>query len=55
MNPDTRPDDEHVSHAALKTRVAGIVTTAVVVSLILAPEALALISPNHNETVLVLN
>jgi hypothetical protein len=41
--------------AALKMRVAGIVGVGVVVSLVLAPEALARIISNHNETVLVLD
>jgi hypothetical protein len=36
-------------------RVAGIVTASVVVGFVLASEALAMISPNHNETVLALD
>jgi hypothetical protein len=55
MVGDMRHGDEHVSRAALKIRVAGIVTAGVVVSLVLAPEALARISANHNETVLMLD
>jgi hypothetical protein len=53
MAADMKREDEHISRAALKTRVAGIVTAGVVASLVLAPGALAVISPNHNETVLV--
>jgi hypothetical protein len=45
-------DEQRGSRAAAKMRVAGIVSAGVVVSLVLAPPALALISPNHNETVL---
>jgi hypothetical protein len=55
MAVDMQYDEEHISRAALKTRVAGIVTAGVVVSLVLAPEALAVISPNHNETVLAIH
>jgi hypothetical protein len=36
-------------------RVAGALTAGVVVSLVLAPQALAAINPNHNETVLTLD
>ncbi|MEA2150645.1 MAG: hypothetical protein QOD69_2475 [Solirubrobacteraceae bacterium] len=45
-------DEERVSRAALKARVAGIVTAGVVVSLVLVPDAFARIISNHNETVL---
>jgi hypothetical protein len=55
MAADMQHDGEHVSRAALKTRVAGIVTAGVAVSLVLVPEALAHISPNHNETVLAVH
>jgi hypothetical protein len=48
-------DEERVSRAALKMRVAGIVTAGVVVNLILTPPAFAMISPNHNETVLAVD
>ena len=41
--------------AALKMPVAGVLTAGVVVSLALAPQALAMINPNHNETVLALD
>ncbi|MEA2150037.1 MAG: hypothetical protein QOD69_1867 [Solirubrobacteraceae bacterium] len=54
MAGDMQQSDEHVSRVALKARVAGIVTAGVVVGLVLAPEALAMISLNHNETVLAL-
>jgi hypothetical protein len=47
--------DEHVSHVALKMRVAGVVTAGVAVSLVLAPEALAALTSNHNETVLAVD
>ncbi|MEA2150644.1 MAG: hypothetical protein QOD69_2474 [Solirubrobacteraceae bacterium] len=50
-----QPDEERVSRAASKMRVAGIVTAGVVVGLVVAPEALALISPNHNEMVLAVD
>jgi ABC-type Mn2+/Zn2+ transport system permease subunit len=56
MNGDTQHCDEDVRRiAGLKMRVAGIVGVGVVVSLVLAPEALARIISNHNETVLVLD
>jgi hypothetical protein len=55
MNSDTQQRDANASHAALKMRIAGIVTASVVVGFVLAPEALAVISPNHNETVLALD
>jgi hypothetical protein len=56
MNGDTQHCDEDVRRVAgLKTRVAGIVGVGVVVSLVLAPEALARIIANHNETVLALD
>jgi hypothetical protein len=40
---------------ALKTRVAGVVAAGAVVSLVLAPEALARLTANHNETVVRLD
>jgi uncharacterized membrane protein len=55
MTGDMQQRDERVSRAALKARVVGIVTVSVVVSLVLAPEALAALSNNHNETVLALD
>ena len=57
MNGDTQHRDESAARvrAALKTRVAGILTASVVISLALAPEALARIALNHNETVLTLD
>jgi hypothetical protein len=50
-----QPDEERVSRAALKMQVAGIVTASVAVSLVLTPPALAVIMPNHNETVLAVD
>ncbi|MGH2941532.1 MAG: hypothetical protein ACRDLN_01970 [Solirubrobacteraceae bacterium] len=41
--------------AALKVRVAGVLTSGAVVSLVLVPEALAKMASNHNETVLALD
>ncbi|MCA1678069.1 MAG: hypothetical protein LC790_03700 [Actinobacteria bacterium] len=60
MNGDTQHRDGRtapVAAAALKTRVAGILTASMVISLALAPEALAFarIAANHNETVLTLD
>ena len=55
MKSDVQHRDEHVSRAALKLRVAGILTAGVAVSLVLAPEALARLTANHNETVLALD
>lgn len=55
MKSDVQHPEEHVSHAALKLRIAGILTAGVAVSLGLAPQALAMISLNHNETVLALD
>jgi hypothetical protein len=56
MSRDTQQRDEGTPRtAALKLRVAGIVTAGAVVSLVLAPQALAGISLNHNETVLALD
>jgi hypothetical protein len=55
MHGDTHQRAANGSRAALKIKVAGTATAGVAVSLVLAPEALALISPNHNETVLALN
>jgi hypothetical protein len=56
MNGDMQHGQDGASRAAaLKARVAGIVTAGVVVGLVLTPEALAGISMNHNETVLALD
>jgi hypothetical protein len=56
MNADTQHGNEDVPRAAaLKARVAGILTAGVVVSLVLAPDALARLTANHNETVLALD
>lgn len=56
MSDDMQHADEGVSRSvALKARLAGVVTTSVVVSLVLAPEALAKLTANHNETVLALD
>jgi hypothetical protein len=55
MNGDMKRRDVNVSRAAFKARIAGTLTAGVVVSLVLAPEALAMINPNHNETVLSLD
>ena len=53
MKEDTAQRDARA--AALKVRVAGVLTASVVVSLALAPEALARLAVNHNETVLTLD
>ena len=55
MNGDTQHSDEDVPRAAaVKTRIAGILTASVVVGLVLAPDAFARLTANHNETVLEL-
>ena len=57
MDGEAQHRDEGAARAtaALKTRVAGVLTASVVISLALAPEALARIAVNHNETVLTLD
>lgn len=55
MNGDVNGQEDVPRAAALKMRVAGILTGGVVVSLVLAPEAFARIISNHNETVLSLD
>jgi hypothetical protein len=56
MNGDAVQRDESPRvTTALKLRVAGVMTAGVVISLALAPEALARIAMNHNETVLTLD
>lgn len=56
MKKDTaQPAADTPRAAALKARLAGAFTASVVVSLALAPDALARLAVNHNETVLTLD
>jgi hypothetical protein len=56
MNGDMQDRQDGVPRAAaFKARVAGMLTAGVVVSLVLAPEALAKLASNHSETVLALD
>ena len=56
MKEDTAKRDADAPRAAaLKARLAGALTASVVVGLALAPDALARLAVNHNETVLTLD
>jgi hypothetical protein len=56
MNGDMQQGRDSASRtAAFTVRVAGMVTAGVVVALAVAPEALARLTANHNETVLTLD